>query len=333
MRPTVAWSVRTLLLCALAVAAFLAQAGAAQAAYPVQPYDGKVLDTTDVAFLVSYEPTDFYPRVYVSRSPTPGPGGSLLLGPGLVGSCTPTTSFGEQGKYTCTGRLSEGAYYWQFKYEKYECTTFFGVPFCAYKSYFGPIWRFEVKLAALPTTLPVMGGPSTRSRFDPKYARIASQISGKPTQVICWNAAEWNSIHVRRRADAGEGLSWVLGYVRRGTAVVNLAPAVCDRLDLLAYRGARPRGRARVEFAEAVDTLAHEAIHVGGISDEAITECYSLQFMDWTAMQLGTNYAYARSMTGLAWNVLYGKIPVEYRTPDCYDGGPLDLLPASALWP
>ncbi|MBA2462651.1 MAG: hypothetical protein H0V45_12950 [Actinobacteria bacterium] len=196
--------------------AFLAQAGAAQAAYPVQPYDGKVLDTTDVAFLVSYEPTDFYPRVYVSRSPTPGPGGSLLLGPGLVGSCTPTTSFGEQGKYTCTGRLSEDAYYWQFKYEKYECTTLFGVPFCAYKSYFGPIWRFEVKLAALPTTLPVMGGPSTRSRFDPKYARIASQISGKPTQVICWNAAEWNSIHVRRRADAGEGLSWVLGLFAAG---------------------------------------------------------------------------------------------------------------------
>lgn len=311
-------------------------APAAHAGYPVQPSDGRTISALTPSFLVYYEPTEISPAVYVSNSSTTGYGGSLWFGPGYLGSCRPQTPFGESNKFTCALRFEEeGTYFWQFKYEKYECQTIYGYRSCSYKTYHGPVWRFELKLAAapVPTALPVLRGPSTRSRQDPLYTKIATEIAGKHAPVYCWNAGDWNSLHVRRREQRGEGLSWVLGYVPRGSTAINLAPEVCNRLDLIAYKRNRPRGSARVHFAEAVDTLAHESIHALGVTDEAETECYSLQLMDWTAMKLGTNLAYARDMSTLAWRVLYPRIPPEYLTEECYNGGPLDLFPKSDVWP
>ena len=311
-------------------------APSAQAGYPVQPSDGRVVNTLTVSFLVAYETRDILPFVFVSRSNATSADGTLFHNSGYVGLCSPRTPFGEPEKYSCDLKLSEGTYYWQFEYQKYECVPgSFGVPLCTHRNQVGPVWRFDVKLAVapIPPTVPIMGGPSSRSRVDPLYSKIASSVSGKSAQVFCWNAADWNSIHVRKREEVGEGLEWVLGYVWLGSVQVNLAPAVCSRLDLLTYARKRPRGAARIDFAEAVDTLAHESIHVAGISNEAITECYSLQYMDYVAMRLGTNYAYARDMTLQAWNVLYRLIPATYRTSECYNGGPLDLLPRSDVWP
>lgn len=310
-------------------------APAANAGYQVQPSDGRTINSLTSSFLVYYEPTEISPVVYVSNSSTTGYGGSLGFGPGYLGSCRPQTPFGEANKYTCALRFEdEGTYYWQFEYEKYECETIFGYRSCNYKTYYGPVWRFDLKLAAAPSTaIPVLRGPSTRSRQDPLYTKIATELVGKHAPVYCWNAADWNSLHVRRREQSGEGLSWVLGYVFRGSTAINLAPEVCNRLDLLAYKRSRPRGNARIDFAEAVDTLMHEAIHALGNTDEAVTECYSLQFMDWAAMKLGTNLAYARDMSTLAWRVIYPRIPPQYRTDECYNGGPLDLFPKTDIWP
>jgi len=311
-------------------------ASIANAGYPVQPTDGRAFESLTPTFLVYYEPTEVSQYVYISTSPTPGYGGSLLFSAGYLGSCRPTTPFGEPNKYTCAAKFErEGSYYWQFKYEKYECETLFGYPSCAYETYLGPIWRFDLRLPAAPTTtaLPTFRGPSTRSRRDALYSKIATEIARKRANVYCWSAADWNRLHVRRREERGEGLAWVLGYVPYGSTAIHLAPEVCNRLDLIAYKKKRPQGTSRVDFAEAVDTLAHEAIHALGVTDEAITECYSLQLMDWTAMKLGTNYSYAREMSRSAWRVIYPLIPDEYWSPDCYSGGPLDLFPDTSIWP
>lgn len=311
-------------------------APAAQAGYPVQPSDGRTINALTASFLVYYEASEISAEVDVADSPTAGYGGSLGFGPGYIGSCQPRTPFGEANKFSCALRFErEGTYYWQFRFQKYECETIYGYRSCSYRTVYGPVWRFDLKLSAapVPTALPVMRGPSSRSRQDPLYTKIATEIAGKSAPVFCWNAADWNSLHVRRREERGEGLSWVLGYVPRGSTQINLAPEVCNRLDLLAYKRSRPRGNARVDFAEAVDTLAHESMHAFGVTDEANTECYSLQLMDWTAMKLGTNFAYARDMSTLAWRIIYPRIPPEYQTEDCYDGGPLDLFPKSDVWP
>ncbi len=74
-------------------------------------------------------------------------------------------------------------------------------------------------------------------------------------------------------------------------------------------------------------------MHAGGISDEAVAECFSLQLIDYVSAKLGTNNAYARDMSRQAWNVLYPTIPPQYRTADCYNGGTYDLYPTSNVWP
>lgn len=321
---------------ALAAALAALCAPTALAGYPVQPSDGATLSTLAPTFLIYLDSDEIRARVDISSVPQTGYSGSLILGPGYLGSCDPLTPFGEPRKFTCSLRFArEGTYYWQFVYDKYICETVFGFQSCHYRRQYGPVWRFDLKLAAAPVgaALPTLRGPSRSSRRDPLYTQIATEIAQTYAPVYCWSATDWNAIHVRRREERGEGLEWVLGYVPRGSREINLAPEVCNRLDAIAYRRQRPRGAARIHFAEAVDTLAHEAIHALGVIDEARTECYSLQLIDWTAMKLGTNHAYARDLSGLAWSVLYPRIPSQYRTEDCYDGGPLDLFPTSNVWP
>jgi hypothetical protein len=120
-----------------------------------------------------------------------------------------------------------------------------------------------------------------------------------------------------------------------GTDIVNLAPEVCARLDLLAYQRKRPTAfRAKREVANAVTTLTHEAIHLSGVADEAVTECYAMQLTELVAAQLGVGRAYGYSLGRLVW--LYdwpAQRGTEYWTPECYNGGPLDLFPKVAAWP
>ena len=48
---------------------------------------------------------------------------------------------------------------------------------------------------------------------------------------------------------------------------------------------------------------------------------------------LGTSPAYADELATAYWKDLYPRNPPEYRTPLCYDGGPLDLQPDRLSWP
>lgn len=83
----------------------------------------------------------------------------------------------------------------------------------------------------------------------------------------------------------------------------------------------------------AVHTLAHEVWHLRGIGDEAGTECRALQTTAQAALLLGADArrADAAALYALAW--FYPQVPSEYRTTDCFNGGPLDLRPADPRWP
>jgi len=169
------------------------------------------------------------------------------------------------------------------------------------------------------------------THVDPLYSSISSQVIanlrgrlGDPgstaSTVVCWNQRDWI-------ANGGEGL---LGYVWPDSGVVNLAPEVCSRLDALTYDNQR---KLNYKTAEAVDTLAHESIHVAGIHNEARTQCYAIQLTEYTGVQLGTtdDFGYALGVTLLdqydSWK------GTEYYTPKCYDGSKLDLYPATNVFP
>jgi hypothetical protein len=123
-----------------------------------------------------------------------------------------------------------------------------------------------------------------------------------------------------------------------------LAPQVCATLRELWVRRDGPSlactelghgqcGADVIRLAWATSALAHESHHLRGVRNEAAAECYGLQSTAFVTERLGAPRAYAAQLgTYTFWNV---RPPVDggYFTPDCRDGGPLDLHPASPSWP
>jgi hypothetical protein len=123
-----------------------------------------------------------------------------------------------------------------------------------------------------------------------------------------------------------------------------LAPQVCAVLRRVWERRTLPSlacaglgrgqcGSGVIALAWSTSALAHESHHLRGVRDEAAAECYGLQSTALVAERLGAPQEYAERLgTYTFWNV---RPPVDggYFSSDCRDGGPLDLHPASSIWP
>jgi len=88
-----------------------------------------------------------------------------------------------------------------------------------------------------------------------------------------------------------------------------------------------------LEVAWSLNTLAHESYHLAGVRNEAQTECYALQAIDFVARRLGASPAQARALAVFSYDQLPERMPPEYGSRACHDDGPYDLHPASAVWP
>lgn len=84
----------------------------------------------------------------------------------------------------------------------------------------------------------------------------------------------------------------------------------------------------------ALQTLAHESVHLHGVADEGLAECYGLQLLDDVARWLGADDALAGEMGADYWSDYLRQRPdSEYFRADCVDGSALDLSPATTAWP
>jgi hypothetical protein len=264
-----------------------------------------------------------------------------------IGTCTPSTPFGEAHKFSCRllSPLRAGTYYWTFSYwRRDDCRPSFGATICFLMQHKSDPMPFELKDRAKPVdnvALASLARPSTASHVQPLYSQIASTLSKQSAQVRCWSKADWIKLHdaFRYYEGGGHGLTGILGYVRLDeNTVIHLAPDICDRLDLLVYQRKRPQGRAKVDVAKAVLALTHESMHVYGVmSDkyddaEATANCFAYQLMTLTGSRLGLTPTYARELTLLAW-AHDSDWPEQYHSPDCYDGGPLDINTTTHAWP
>jgi hypothetical protein len=92
-------------------------------------------------------------------------------------------------------------------------------------------------------------------------------------------------------------------------------------------------GYAQFKAAWAAHTLAHEAFHLRGFQDEGVTECYALQNTAFVAEQLGVTTERAKDLQAWVYRDGYPNEPEDYRSSNCYDGGPLDLRPQSTQFP
>lgn len=337
---------------AVVAAAFLAITGSAAAGYPILPANGSTLTNGSPLFLVYIDDGETLGAAKVSTSPDTDRYG--FTG-GTLTSCYPSTPFNSEAhKYTCTpyAKLPDGTYYWIYTYWKQSCeditlTGGYSYRSCGNKPFVAGPFQFTVSSPPKPTDivgLPTAGGPSSSSRIDPVYSKIASAISKKDTTVQCWSKADWARLHSEWALyePVRGGLTNTLGYVRTDeSTVIELAPDVCARLDLLYYTGKRPTAPGQMRLiAQAIETLAHESIHVFGFLSttygseaETYAECYALQFMQYTARSLGLLPAYSKQLQQASWRAYPGYGGTVYYSSECRDGGKYDLSPNSTVFP
>jgi hypothetical protein len=91
--------------------------------------------------------------------------------------------------------------------------------------------------------------------------------------------------------------------------------------------------RADERQLNALNTLAHEAWHLAGVMSESETQCRSIQTIAHVAGRLGADPLVAQQLAVRFEREIYPRLRADYRTPDCRDGGPLDLRPTDPVWP
>jgi hypothetical protein len=114
--------------------------------------------------------------------------------------------------------------------------------------------------------------------------------------------------------------------VRRDAHRVGLACAVRELRDPV--RACPP---ALADVALALVTLAHEAEHVSGVTDEAETECDARQNVRQLALRLSVKPGQAAILGRYAGR--RARMPAEYQSAECRDGGRYDLRPSSHVFP
>lgn len=93
------------------------------------------------------------------------------------------------------------------------------------------------------------------------------------------------------------------------------------------------RADPTLDEAIAVHVLTHEAMHVEGARDEATTECRALQHDERTVVLLGGSVEQGAALAERIATEVYPRMPDEYRSSECHEGGWLDLTPTDGRWP
>jgi hypothetical protein len=82
------------------------------------------------------------------------------------------------------------------------------------------------------------------------------------------------------------------------------------------------------------ETFTHEAVHVRGIVDEAVAECFGMQLMAYFMFRMGTEAPLAIEAATDYATLLYERVnPTDYVSSECRPGGALDLQPERPEWP
>jgi hypothetical protein len=171
-----------------------------------------------------------------------------------------------------------------------------------------------------------------RVREQDQLAAIASDLAGRRVAVRC---PSFVASLVDVRGEAGRVQFDETGRPANRT---DLSPQTCKalrHLDSVDFTCIDRRDCGFKEFNAgwAAHTLAHEAFHLRGFQDEGVTECYALQNTAFVAERLGVATRTAKDLQAWLYKRGYPNEPSEYQSPQCYDGGPLDLRPGTTTFP
>jgi|ERR687887_1944545 hypothetical protein len=194
-----------------------------------------------------------------------------------------------------------------------------------------------IGLAAIPLALLLSHRSAAPARptgrVDLRLSRISSELARRQVEVHCQPAFG--------RLVGAQGESGSVGFDSRGRPddFSELKDGVCATLH--AFSRATKRGdtcllpcqTAPFDVAWSMNALAHESYHLAGIRNEAQTECYAIQAVPFVARRLGASEEQARALGEIAATRVLAAMPDEYNSPECHDGGRLDLRPGDLDWP
>lgn len=109
------------------------------------------------------------------------------------------------------------------------------------------------------------------------------------------------------------------------TPVILLSNPTCQAIEN--FSSSTDKTSPTSQQLQALITIAHEAFHTKGVSNEAEVECYALQRVASTAQELGANFDQAEFIQNLAVNLQRQTATNDYMTNECRDNGPYDLDP------
>jgi hypothetical protein len=206
--------------------------------------------------------------------------------------------------------------------------------------------RFVAAVVAVPVLFFAWQAWRTHS-LEQRLAPVASGVAGRPVEVDCQSFlgslidAQAREGEVQFDAAGNPEPKLFLTRSTCGTLRRFAGSSHHSELDCLAqidWRSSSPLPFESPCFAEAAATvyavlvLAHEAYHTAGVQDEALTNCYAIQAMAWTAEQLGAP-ARESELLALAMEALEPMQSAPYGTNECHAGGRLDTHPETPAFP
>ena len=128
---------------------------------------------------------------------------------------------------------------------------------------------------------------------------------------------------------------WVTHEVTSFTSVTVPGPAVpCYTSPSTFEQRTHDDWATYFTYAQALQVIAHESIHLSGHRSEAEAECLGMQRLASVAVQLGDSAVDAQGIASFYANVFYpSRAGTPYGSTDCRQGGPLDQTPTDGVWP
>jgi hypothetical protein len=181
-------------------------------------------------------------------------------------------------------------------------------------------------LAALAVPLLVVVALQQDQRHNEhRLSQVASEIAGRKVSVHCPGL-------LKRLVDISPNAGTVY-FDANGepSDFTDLDEETCSTLDDYAEEDTKASDRLRI--ARALHVLAHESSHLAGIRSEAVADCYGLQRTAFVAKSLGADAYDAQRFAFIALEERRVSAPPDYRSPECRNGGELDLDSTSDIWP
>lgn len=185
-------------------------------------------------------------------------------------------------------------------------------------------------------------GPVDFAEISPDVCRSLQAFAAaeaKPTKCVP-SAPQVSARAVRekvvRTVNGRRVTTWRTRTIKWTSFVESAGPAGPCFVDGRRLSPDQPFWSAYFSTAQAIQTLAHESIHLRGNGDEAEAECYGIQSLAYAAEQLGDTPDDAAAIAQYYASQLYPQRRSQstaYWSAECREDGALDLTPGDGVWP